>query len=96
MNLRDARTIPPEQLFERRKQAVALFKKGMTRGGIGNIVGVRRDVVGQWISKWQAGGLQALKVVPFGSVHASEHFFKLENELFGFRIGSSLAYVAVD
>ena len=31
-----------------------------------------------------------------GSVHASEHFFKLENELFGFRIGSSLAYVAVD
>ena len=29
-------------------------------------------------------------------VHASEHFFKLENELFGFRIGSSLAYVAVD
>ena len=35
MNLRDARTIPPEQLFERRKQAVALFKKGMTRGEIG-------------------------------------------------------------
>ena len=31
-----------------------------------------------------------------GSAHASEHFFKLENELFGFRIGSSLAYVAVD
>ena len=31
-----------------------------------------------------------------GSVHASEHFFKLENEIFGFRIGSSLAYVAVD
>ena len=31
-----------------------------------------------------------------GSVHASEHFFKLENETFGFRIGSSLAYVAVD
>ena len=26
-----------------------------------------------------------------GSVHASEHFFKLENEIFGFRIGSSLA-----
>ena len=65
MNLRDARTIPPEQLFERRKQAeaVALFKKGMTRGEIGNIVGVRRDVVGQWISKWQAGGLQALNTI---------------------------------
>ena len=31
-----------------------------------------------------------------GSVHASEHFFNLENKLFGFRIGSSLAYVAVD
>ena len=37
-----------------------------------------------------------LNAAPFGSVHASEHFFKLENEIFGFRIGSSLAYVAVD
>jgi len=62
MNLQDARTIPPEQLFERRKQAITLFKKGMTRREIGEVVGVRRDVVGQWISKWEVGGIQALKV----------------------------------
>lgn len=62
MELRDARTIPPEQLYERRKQAIALFKKGMTRIEIGKIVGVRRDVVGQWIAKWQEGGMKALKV----------------------------------
>ena len=60
-----------EQLFERRKQAVALFKKGMTRGEIGNIVGVRRDMVGQWISKWQTGGLQALKVGKAGKPKGS-------------------------
>ena len=46
-------------------------------------------------------GTRAFGLVGFlpnakGSVHASEHFFKLENEIFGFRIGSSLAYVAVD
>ena len=34
----------------------------MTRREIGEVVGVRRDVVGQWISKWEVGGLQALKV----------------------------------
>ena len=71
MDLQDARTIPPEQLFERRKQAVALFKKGMTRREIGKIVGVRRDVVGQWISKWQNGGLQALRVGKAGKPKGS-------------------------
>ena len=30
MKLKDARTIAPDQLYERRKQAVALFKKGRT------------------------------------------------------------------
>lgn len=66
MKFKDARTIPAEQLFERRKQAIALFKKGMTRIEIGQIVGVRRDVVGQWISMWQAGGISALKVKKAG------------------------------
>lgn len=62
MKLQDARTIPPKQLYERRKQCIALFKKGMTRTEIGKIVGVRRDVAGQWINKWKEGGLKALKV----------------------------------
>jgi len=71
MNFQDARTIPPEQLFERRKQSIALFKQGMTRVEISKIVGVRRDVVGQWISKWKAGGLRALKVGKAGKPKGS-------------------------
>jgi len=71
MKFQDARTIPPEQLFERRKQAIALFKKGMTRVEIGEVVGVRRDVVGQWISKWQAGGMKALQVGKAGKPKGS-------------------------
>lgn len=59
MKFRDARTIPPEQLYERRKQAVALRKKGMSFLEISKIVGVRRDVVGQWVchvgSRWHEG-----------------------------------------
>jgi len=47
MKLKDARTIPPQQLYERRKQAVILFKKGLNRKEIAEIVSVRRDVVGQ-------------------------------------------------
>lgn len=62
MKLQDARTISGEQLYERRKQCIALFKKGMSRIEIGEIVGVRRDVAGQWIKKWQEGGLKALRV----------------------------------
>ncbi len=62
MKLKDARTITPDQLYERRKQAVALFKKGMSRIEIAPIVGVGRNKVGEWISKWQEGGMKALKV----------------------------------
>ena len=46
MKLKDARTIPPEQLYERRKQAIALFEKGMTRQEIAPLVGVGRNAVG--------------------------------------------------
>jgi transposase len=62
LQLKDARTLPPEQLLERRKQAILLHKKGETRIGIAKVVGVNRNVVGQWISKWKEGGTKALKV----------------------------------
>lgn len=55
MKFRDARTIPPEQLYKRRKQAIALCKKGMNFIEIAKIVGVRRDVVGRWYAMWQEG-----------------------------------------
>lgn len=71
MKFRDARTIPPEQLYERRKQAVALRKKGMSFLEIAQIVGVRRDVVGQWYAMWQEGGMKALKVGARGAPKGS-------------------------
>ena len=62
MNLQGERTISPEQIYERRLQAIALFKNKMTRTAIAEIVGIRQDVVGQWITKWKNGGVKALRV----------------------------------
>lgn len=66
MKLQDARTIPPEQLYERRKQAVMLRKKKHTYAEIGEIVGVNRNVVSEWIGLWKEGGMKALQVKPAG------------------------------
>lgn len=60
--LRDARTIAPKELYERRLQAVALYEKGMSRIDIAPLVGVGRNVVGEWIRLWQHGGVKALEV----------------------------------
>ena len=60
--MRDARTIEPEALLERRKQAIKLFQKKMTRIEISDIVEVHRNTVGQWIKLWQDGGITSLKV----------------------------------
>jgi len=71
MKFRDARTLPPEQLYERRKQAVALREKGMSFLEVAQIVGVRRDVAGQWYAMWQEGGMKALKVGQRGAPKGS-------------------------
>ena len=71
VKLKDARTIPPEQLYERRKQAIALFEKGMTRQEIAPLVGVGRNAVGEWIRLWQDGGVSALKVGSSGKPKGS-------------------------
>lgn len=66
MELRDARTIPPRELMERRKQAVMLHQKGMPNTEIASVVGVHRNTVGQWIDKWASGGLRSLSVKASG------------------------------
>ena len=43
----------------------------MTRTAITEIVGIRRDVVGQWITKWQKGGNEALRVSKSGKPKGS-------------------------
>jgi transposase len=61
MELKNARTLGPSELHERRKQAIAMFRKGMTRREIAPLVGAHRNTVGEWIQAWKAGGMQALK-----------------------------------
>ena len=62
----DARKLPPSAVEEKRRQAVQLRKKGMTRAEIGEIVGVHADTVGRWLKKYQADGAQSLKLKPRG------------------------------
>lgn len=66
MKIRDARKIKSAELYERRKQAVLLREKGMTRRAIAPIVGVSAYTVGQWLKAWKEGGHAALKVHPKG------------------------------
>jgi len=61
MKILNARQLGPEALFERRKQAVAMHKGGMTYLEIAPLVGAHRNTVGQWIQLWKDGGEKALK-----------------------------------
>jgi transposase len=62
MGIRNARSIGPEELSDRRRQAVALFQQGYKRREIAPIVGAHRNVVGQWIKNWQENGESAFAV----------------------------------
>ena len=62
MKLQYARTISASELYDRRKHALLLYQKGnMTQIEIGEVVGVGRNVICEWIKKWKLGGLKALK-----------------------------------
>jgi len=71
MKLKDARTIGHEALFDRRRQAVALFKQGMKRKDIAVILDVHRNTVGEWIRDWKKGGIKALEAKPAGRPEGS-------------------------
>jgi transposase len=66
MELKDARALPPDELLERRKQAVILHKKGMTRIEIAEVLGIHRNTAGQWIAKWKKGGAKGLRAKSSG------------------------------
>jgi len=61
MKIKNAREISTGELHERRKQAVALYRKGMSLMEIAPVVGAHRNTVGQWIRAWQSGGAKNLK-----------------------------------
>lgn len=62
----DARKLPASAIEEKRRQAVQLRKKGLTRAEIGEIVGVHADTVGRWLKSYRDRGAQSLKLNPRG------------------------------
>ena len=87
MEIKNARELSPAELYERRKQAVLLFKKGMSHQEIGDIVGAHRNTVGRWLKSWRKDGSKALKPAlpgrPLGSGRrlSSEQEAKLKRQL---------------
>jgi transposase len=80
MKLYDARSLTPDALLDRRKQAVGLHNKGMKQQEIAEITGVHRNTVGQWIAKWKEGGSQALNVKSSGRPAGSGRSLTREEE----------------
>lgn len=62
MKIKNARELNSQELYERRKQAVMLYRQGMKRREIAPLVGATAYTVGQWIKAWKERGPAALKV----------------------------------
>jgi transposase-like protein len=76
MEFKNARELGPSDLYERRKHAVVLHRKGMSRTEIAPLVGAHRNTVGQWLRQWQVGGMR-----PWGlSVRSSQELAGLVNK----------------
>jgi transposase len=80
MKMRDARTIEAAELYDRRKQAVMLYKKHVRINKIALIVGVHRVTVGLWIKTWKKGVVGALKVLKSGRPVGKGRKLSLEEE----------------
>jgi len=80
MKMRDARTIEAAELFDRRKQAVMLYKKHERLNRIAPIVGVHRVTVWLWIKTWKKGGMEALKVLESGRPAGKGRKLSVEEE----------------
>lgn len=62
MEIRDARTISADELQEKRRMAIDLYKKGMNFKDIAPIIGVHRNTIGKWVKMYQEDGSKGLKV----------------------------------
>lgn len=60
MKLREGRKLNNEELLERRKQAIMLYKKGELHVEIARLLGVHRNTVNSWIKCWKNEGAKAL------------------------------------
>jgi transposase len=60
MEPRDSRTLSPAAQEELRRRAVAAVLNGSSRTEVGELFGVPRQTVGQWVKAYHAGGEEAL------------------------------------
>jgi len=77
----DARTLPAAAQEEKRKQAVRMWKRNIPRKEIAEQVGVHKLTVGQWLRRYQAGGMKALGSRRRGRRDGSGRHLSLEQEL---------------
>jgi transposase len=80
MKIKNAKSIGVEELHERRKQAVALHKKGMRNVQIAPIVGAHRNTVGEWVAAYKTGGAKALRPEKPGRPSGSGRRLSAEQE----------------
>jgi transposase len=66
MKTRDSRTLSPAAQEELRRRAVAAVLNGASRTEVGELLGVPRQTVGQWVKAYHGGGEEALKAKPRG------------------------------
>lgn len=71
MAIRNARSISTKELEDRRRQAVHLHQKGMSRSAIAPLVGAHRNAVGRWINEWKTRGDAAISVAAPGRPRGS-------------------------
>lgn len=61
METRDSRTLSPAAQEELRRRAVAAVLNGASRTEVGELLGIPRQTVGQWVKAYHRGGEEALK-----------------------------------
>lgn len=66
MEKRDCRKVSLEVLAEKRRHAVALNERGLSRSAIGEIVGVHTHTVGRWLKCYAEKGAAFYKLRPRG------------------------------
>ena len=66
MKTKDFRALPPASQEDIRIKAILAVEGGMTRIEVGELFGVTRQSVGQWIKLYNNGGVAALRAKPRG------------------------------
>ena len=66
MEKRDCRKVSLEVVAEKRRHAIALSERGLSRSAIGEIVGVHTHTVGRWLKCYAEKGAAFYKLSPRG------------------------------